>query len=102
MEVYFKNLTSDESPTEKLVEDLMMLVHDAEDLVKATVTHLPENSKEEIKTTLERIKARAEKLKGHTLASVRATDQMIRQHPHVSVGAAFSLGLLIALLIRRK
>ena len=36
MEVYFKNLSSDEISTEKLVEDLMLLVHDAENLIAAT------------------------------------------------------------------
>ena len=34
MDIYFKNLTADEGPAEKLVEDLMRLTYDAESLVK--------------------------------------------------------------------
>ena len=33
MEIYFKNMTTEEVPTERLVEDLMKLIYDAEDLV---------------------------------------------------------------------
>lgn len=102
MEVYFKNLSSEETSTEKLVEDLMLLVHDAEDLIAATGASLAEESKEQLRSALERVKSRSEKIKEHAVASARATDRLIRKHPYSSLGFAFGAGLLIGLLARRK
>src|ERR1043166_3548200 len=34
--------------------------------------------------------------------SARATDRVIRDHPHESLGIAFGLGVLIGVLINRK
>ena len=102
MEVYFKNLSSEEISTEKLVEDLMLLVHDAEDLIAATGASLAEESRAQLRTALERVKSRSEKIKEHALASARATDRLIRKHPYSSLGLAFGAGLLIGALTRRK
>ena len=102
MEVYFKNLSSEETSTEKLVEDLMLLVHDAEDLIAATGASLAEESREQLRTALERVKSRSEKIKEHAVASAQATDRLIRDHPYPSLGLAFGAGLLIGLLVRRK
>ena len=102
MEVYFKNLTSEETSTEKLVEDLMLLVHDAEDLINATGATLAEESKEQLRTALERVKSRSEKIKEHALASARATDRLIRKHPYSSLGLVFGVGLLVGALLKRR
>lgn len=37
-----------------------------------------------------------------TVASARATDRAIRQHPYESLGVAFGLGLVIGVLINRR
>src|SRR5262245_20984131 len=102
MEVYFKNLSSEETSTEKLVEDLMLLVHDAEDLIAATGANLAAESREQLRTALERVKSRSERIKEHAVASAQATDRLIRDHPYPSLGLAFGAGLLIGLLVKRK
>ncbi len=100
MEVYFKNLSAEETPTERLVEDVMALVSEAEDFVKLSSANLEEGDKEELKTSLERIKAQCEKVKQQAFAGARQADQLIRRHPYASLGIAFGAGMLVGLLIK--
>ena len=102
MEVYFKNLTSEESPTEKLVEDVMMLVNETENLVKTHEATLGENAKAEITTALERVKNRCLSLRSQTLAGARQTDRLVRDHPYAAIGAVFGVGLLLGFLVARR
>jgi len=103
MEVFFKNLTSDETSIEKLVEDLAMLANDVEDLVRVSGAGLGEESRRELMTALERIKMRCESLKAHAMAGARETDRVIRRYPYPSLGIAIGAGLVLgALLCRRR
>ncbi len=102
MEVYFKNLTPEESPTEKLVEDVMMLVNETENLVKAHEATLGEERKAEITTMLERVKNGCLSLKSQTLAGARRTDRIIRENPYIAMGAVFGLGLVLGFLATRR
>ncbi len=102
MEVYFKNITSEETPTERLVEDVMMLVNETEDLVNRTSASLASGAPEELKTALERLKGRCQQLKEQTMAGARHTDRFIRNHPYPVVGVAFGLGVLLGVLIGRN
>ncbi len=102
MEVYFKNLTSEESPTEKLVEDVMMLVNETENLVKTHEAILGEERKAEITTMLERVKNGCLSLKSQTLAGARRTDKVIRDNPYAAMGAVFGLGLLLGYLASHR
>ena len=103
MEVFFKNLTSDETSIEKLVEDLAMLANDVEDLVRVSGANLAEESRQQLMSALQRVKARCESLRVHAVAGVRATDRAIRKHPYPSLGVAFAGGLLLgALLLCRR
>jgi ElaB/YqjD/DUF883 family membrane-anchored ribosome-binding protein len=102
MEVYFKNLTAEGVPVEKLVEDLVVLANDVEGLVKATAAGLPEHSKEQIMTALQRFKAQCEHFRVHALAGVQATDRFIRRYPYYALGGVFGTGFLLGALLRRK
>jgi ElaB/YqjD/DUF883 family membrane-anchored ribosome-binding protein len=103
MEVYFKNLTSEETSIEKLVEDLAMLANDVEDLVRVSGASLGEESRQQLMTAVERIKRRSDSLRVHAVAGVRATDRAIRSHPYSSLGVAVAAGLILgALLFRRR
>ena len=101
MEIYFKNMTTEDLPTERLVEDLMKLVYDAEDLVKAAGGQLVEQRKEQLTTTLDRLKASCANIQASASASARATERLIRRHPYPSVGVALGLGLLLGVLLKR-
>jgi ElaB/YqjD/DUF883 family membrane-anchored ribosome-binding protein len=102
MEVYFKNLTSEEISLEKLVEDLSMLANDVELLMQVSGAGLAEESRERLTSAVARIKARCESLKAHAMAGARATDRAIRSHPYPSLGIAFGVGVLLAVLALRK
>src|SRR5689334_16582261 len=102
MEVFFKNLTSDEVSTEKLVEDLANLVHDAEKLVNATTANITEASRQELMTSLERVKVRAEQVKKQAVAGARATDRMIRNNPYRSLALVFGVGMLAGMIVNRR
>ena len=101
MEMYFDNMTAEEGTKEKLVQDLMTLVHDAEELVKATGSNVADKSKTELIEALKRVKASCQKVEASASASARQADQFIRQHPYEVAGAALALGLLIGVLVTR-
>lgn len=102
MEVYFKYLSSEEVTTEKLVEDLLMLVQDAEQLVKATGANIAEASKQELMTALERVKSRAEQMKERAVAGARATDRVIRDNPYRSLAVVFGVGMIAGMIVNRR
>src|SRR5216117_1434755 len=101
METYFSNMTAEEGTRKKLVQDLMTLMHDAEDLVRATGNQLADKSKAELNTALERLKTGCRKVELKAAAGARHTDRVIREHPYQSMGVAFGVGLLIGTLVNR-
>ena len=102
MEVYFKNLTSEEISTEKLVEDLATLVEDAEELVKATTSNIAEASRQELMTALQRLKGRAAQMRQRAVAGARATDRIIRHNPYRALGVVFGLGMIAGMIVNRR
>ena len=102
MEVYFKNLSSDDASAEKLVEDLMMLVQDAEQLVKVTGANMAEASRHELVSALERVKTRAESIKQRAVAGAQATDRLIRDNPYRSLAVVFGVGVIAGMIINRQ
>src|SRR5688572_9378917 len=99
MEVFFKNLTGEEVSIEKLVEDLTVLAQDVEDLVKVSSANLGEESKEQLVTAIQCVKARCESLKTQAVAGAKATDRAIRMHPYTSLGIAVGVGFVLGALV---
>ena len=97
---------SDERVTrQKLMNDLKVVVHDAEELMKATTSDLGEKAREarvKLAATLESAKATCKRLEERTIATAKAADRVIREHPYQSLGVAFGLGLLIGVLVNRR
>lgn len=101
METYFSNMTAAEGTKEKLVQDLMTLVHDAEELVKASGGEVAAKSKTELAAALDRVKASSRRVQDQALAGARRTDRLIRENPYQSIGIAFGVGLLLGVLAKR-
>ncbi len=101
METYFSNMTAGEGTKDKLVQDLMILVNDAEALVKAAGGQLADKSKTELVAALDKVKASCRTMQGHAFAGARSADRVIREHPYQSIGVAFGIGLLIGVLVNR-
>lgn len=101
METFFKNMTGEEGTKQRLVKDLITLVHDAEDLVKATGGDIAEKSKKEIMEALERVKASCQRLEEQAATTLRAADRAIRKHPYESMGIALGVGVVVGVLLNR-
>lgn len=102
METYFKNLTAEDGTKEKFVQDLMVLIHDAEDLIKETGDSVAEKSKEKLISALEKVKATCRRVEAKASTGTHSTAQLIGDHPFSAVGLAVGCGLILGLLINRK
>ena len=102
MEVYFENLTGENASLNQLVEDVSVLLQEAETLVQTSGANLSKESKAELEGVLARMKARGGRLKQQALSGARATDRVIRQYPYQSLGLVFGLGILLGVILRRK
>lgn len=93
----------------KLAQDLKVVMHDAEVLLKATAGEVGEKAREarvrlaasieSARTGLHHIE---EKAMERARAAATATDKVIREHPYESMGVAFGVGLLIGVLVTRR
>jgi len=89
----------------RLVADLKTVIHDAEDLLKATAGQAGEKLTEargRLAAALESAKGTCHRLEEKTVAAAKATDVCIRDHPYESIGVAFGVGLLIGVLVGRR
>ena len=107
METDFASMESGEERVtrQKLMSDLKVVVQDAEELLKATASDLGEKAREarvKLASTLESAKVTCQRLEEKTVATAKAADRVIRDHPYQSIGVAFGLGLLIGVLVNRR
>ena len=101
MEVYYKDLISEEATLDKLVDDLLQVVQGAEEF--AEVARIPEEHKHEITSRLQRLKEGVSKVREQAVIGAQATDKMLREYPYWLAAAAFGLGIVTgALLFRRR
>jgi len=94
-----------EESTEKLLRDLKAVVRDGEDLLRAGAHDLSERglaARERLAAALEIAKETRLKLQERAVASAKATDRLIREYPYQSIGIAFGLGMVFAILITRR
>ncbi len=92
-------------PGQRVKQDLRVLVHDAEDLLKVTAGDLSEKAKaarSRLATALESAKATCIRLEQKTANAAKATDRVVRSHPYQAMGVALGLGVLIGWLIARR
>ena len=101
METFFNNMTGTDGAKGKLVEDLGVLMRDAESLVKAASGSAADKTKVELQSALDRMKAGCQALEEKARSGVRRADEVIREHPYQSLGAAFAVGVLIGALAGR-
>lgn len=97
-------MTTNEA-NKRLAADFKLLVHDAEELLKATAGEAGEKVKEvraRLAKALESAKATTEYLQDKTVQTAKAADETIREHPYESIGVAFGVGLLIGFLVGRR
>lgn len=97
---------------EKLIQDLQLVVSDAEELLKLTASQAGEKVSEKVSVARERIqeslitaKARLavaeEAMVEKTKEAARATDEYVHENPWRAVGIAAGVGLVVGMLISR-
>jgi ElaB/YqjD/DUF883 family membrane-anchored ribosome-binding protein len=90
---------------ERLANDLKVLMHDAEELMKATADQAGEKVaqlRSRLAVAIESAKGTCHRLEETTVAAAKATDRTIREHPYESIGVAFGVGLLVGVLVGRR
>lgn len=89
----------------QLAQDLKLVVHDAESLMKATAGEMGERVKEarvRLNASLDAAKVQLNKLQEQAVQGAKAADVVIRSHPYESIGVAFGVGVMIGLLVGRR
>lgn len=95
--------------SEKLVQDLRVVVADAEELLRATASQAGERAaaaRAKIEQSLERARAKLTEVETALAERSRqvahATDEYVHEHPWTAVSVAAAIGLIIGLLISRR
>lgn len=94
---------------EKLVEDLKVVVADAEELLKATATQTGERimaARAKAEESLRTAKMRLAEAKASVVEKVKiaakTTDDYVHENPWQAVGIAAAVGLVLGALISRR
>lgn len=95
--------------TERIAQDLRVLIRDTEDLLSATADQAGEKARE-VRQRLQaalvnaRESCRSFEVKAMDKAkeAAREADQVIRTHPYQSIGIALGVGVLVGLLLNRN
>jgi len=105
MELYYKNLISEDSEDtslERLVDDLMRVVQGADDFIQVAGANLEPERRKEIAGRLARLKEACGHLKCKAVAGAVATDKLMRRYPYSSIGFAFAVGVVAGTMARRR
>ena len=102
MELYYKDLISEEASLEKLVDDLMLLVQGANEFAEAAGATLAVRGTQDLTTRLQRLKQSCRKLQSQAVSSAHATDRVVRRYPYQSIGLAFAVGLAAGFFFTRR
>lgn len=94
---------------EKLVQDLKLVIADAEELLKATaaqagekVVAARERIQDRLHTTKIKLAEAEEALVLRTREAARVADEFVHENPWYAVGVAAGIGLIIGMLIGRR
>lgn len=94
---------------EKLMQDLQIVIGDAEELLRATASQAGEKAaaaREKIQDSLHRAKVKLAEAEDVMIdqakQAARVTDEYVHDHPWKAVGMAAGIGLIIGLLIGRR
>lgn len=100
--------TENDVSKEKLMQDLRVVVTDAEELLRATagqagekVAAARERIQENLATAKERLVATEQAVAAKARQAAKATDDYVHENPWKAVGIAAGAGLIVGMLISR-
>ena len=101
--------TSVAAPKEKLMEDLRLVVSDAEELLRATANQAGEGAtavrariQENLQVVKKRLISAEESVIERTRQAAKDTDKYVHENPWQSVGISTVVGVLVGILIARR
>lgn len=96
-------------PKEKLLEDLRLMVADAEELLKATANQTGEVAavarariQESLKVVKSRLRAAESAVIERTRQSAKVADQYVHANPWQSIGISACAGVIVGMLVARR
>jgi len=99
----------EQANTDKLVQDLRLVIEDAEDLLNATASQAGEKisaararAEDSIRAAKAGLAGSAEDIAERTRAAAQVTDKYVHENPWVAVGTAAGLAFLIGYLFGRR
>jgi ElaB/YqjD/DUF883 family membrane-anchored ribosome-binding protein len=99
----FTNGSASASP-EKLVRDVRVVLHDAEELIKATAGDIGERTREaraKLAGALVVTRQTCNQLEDRLIKHLPRAKAMVRERPLEAAGVAFCVGLLLGILLDR-
>ena len=102
MELYYKDLISEEASLDKLVDDLMRVVQGADELVEASGASAEARQFKEIASRLAWLKDSCRNLQQSVRRSALATDRLLHQYPYSAAGFGLAAGLIVGVVCARK
>lgn len=100
MEVHFPGYTDNHTgrARDRVVQDIKTLASDTRDLLGVAAVELGVKAAEGLRDP----KAAFEEISDRTRATLARADDTIRLNPYKATAAAFGIGVLIGLLLRRR
>lgn len=102
MELYFKELISEDASLEKLVDDLERVVQGVDDFARAIAVDLPEHTRSDVARRLHRLKENCQRINSEIISKARATDKLVRKKPYIFLGAAVLVGMIFGVKLGPK
>lgn len=101
MELYYKDLISEDATLESLVDDLTRVVQGADEFTEVACSEVGGEKQAELKNRLARLKTACQRVKGQIFAGAVAADTTLHEYPYSTVGFAFSFGIVAGALAGR-
>lgn len=94
---------------DKLIEDLKVVAHDVEDLLRATATQTGEKvsaararAEESLRAVKMGLEHAGDEVAARTREAQRATERYVQDNPWQAIGIAAGVGFLVGYLIARR
>jgi len=102
METHFEFDQPENGSARKVMQDVRVLIHDVEDVLKEASQRWSAKSKIELDVALQRMQVAREKLEAQARVTAARGAEVVREHPFKSLGVAFAAGMLIGLFLNRR
>lgn len=101
MELYYKDLISEDATLDKLVDQLSLVVQGAEEFARVAGEEGQHVEREALTSRLERLKEGCRNVGNQARKGARITDRALRRNPYSFAGVALVVGLAAGIVACR-